>query len=514
MENQVANVPDVALYRDISHTDLDSLYWHPAFGERSYKIAVPDASASYKVRIHFAEIYYTGDPALEGYAARGESSVNNSQRRFNVFIEGNPLLKNFDITAAAGNAVKKAVVKEFLVNPEDGFINIDFEAIVSNPIFAAIEVLSAEYNEPLLLQAIPDQQAMAGLPFDFTLYPDQHFHNYDIDHELEYEITPSPNSWLRYDSLTNRFYGTPSAIDTLPVQVNVTAWDFYGGSTHTQFAVQVAPSPYDSLSYRLNAGRVTDYTTPNGITFFPDTTVFTGGSILSTTDSIGCTVAPTIYQSNRNGQDFSYQIPVASSGDYNVILHMANIDPVVPGLTFSAALKNFCLDSGDSLGFTQILTTNAPGALPVSIQASGQPSWLSLNGTSLNNAITHDLSADTILNFQINTSGLDVGEYQTTISATGEDIQTARFEVHLVIADRSGLIQVNFQPEAIIPPSGWLRDFGQAYGARTDDYQGVGLSYGWSATNGTPCGCPRSRSCSFKQGYRYLKHYLDAYGKP
>ena len=40
-------------------------------------------------------------------------------------------------------------------------------------------------------------------------------------------------------------------------------------------------------------------------------------------------------------------------------------------------------------------------------------------------------------------------------------------------------IKVNFQDSATIPPTGWLRDFGQPYDIRTGQYQGDGHSYGW-----------------------------------
>lgn len=40
-------------------------------------------------------------------------------------------------------------------------------------------------------------------------------------------------------------------------------------------------------------------------------------------------------------------------------------------------------------------------------------------------------------------------------------------------------IQINFQDSAAIPPKGWMRDFGQAFGPRTSAYQGHGNTYGW-----------------------------------
>src|SRR3954469_17612205 len=38
---------------------------------------------------------------------------------------------------------------------------------------------------------------------------------------------------------------------------------------------------------------------------------------------------------------------------------------------------------------------------------------------------------------------------------------------------------VNFQPKKAVVPSGYVRDFGEAYGPRTLADQGSGLSYGW-----------------------------------
>lgn len=45
-------------------------------------------------------------------------------------------------------------------------------------------------------------------------------------------------------------------------------------------------------------------------------------------------------------------------------------------------------------------------------------------------------------------------------------------------------VNVNFQDDSTTPPSGYVRDFGQAYGARTDTNEGSGLTYGW-VTPGT-----------------------------
>ena len=40
-------------------------------------------------------------------------------------------------------------------------------------------------------------------------------------------------------------------------------------------------------------------------------------------------------------------------------------------------------------------------------------------------------------------------------------------------------IKVNFQDQATVPPAGYVADWGQSYGLRSNANQGTGLSYGW-----------------------------------
>jgi Malectin domain len=70
--------------------DLFTRFQYPGFG----------SSAQYKVRLHFAETVYNGSGA----------------RRFNVALNGTPVLTDFDVFAAAG-AKNKAVVRDFMLTP-------------------------------------------------------------------------------------------------------------------------------------------------------------------------------------------------------------------------------------------------------------------------------------------------------------------------------------------------------------------------------------------------------------
>jgi N-acetylneuraminic acid mutarotase len=71
-------------------------------------------------------------------------------------------------------------------------------------------------------------------------------------------------------------------------------------------------------------------------------------------------------------------------------------------------------------------------------------------------------------------------------------------------------VKVNFQPEAAAVPSGYLRDYGQAYGVRNGADQGSGLSYGWiDPATGTPLnlvGNGRERNLRTDQRHDTLMH--------
>ena len=99
--------------------------WAPSF---YYSLVNLTPGASYVVRLHFAELSFTGP----------------GQRTFNVALNGTNVLSNFDVFAAAG-AQNKAVVKEFpLLGSANGTLSIAFtHGTADNPEIAGIEIYSA-----------------------------------------------------------------------------------------------------------------------------------------------------------------------------------------------------------------------------------------------------------------------------------------------------------------------------------------------------------------------------------
>jgi pectate lyase len=105
----------------IANTADDSLYQSERYGNFSYKFDVPDGL--YDVTLYFAEIYWK----------------EAGRRRFDVLIEGDLMLDNYDIFATTGHDAAMALVfPEVWV--EDGQLNIEFIKVKDYAQTAAIAV--------------------------------------------------------------------------------------------------------------------------------------------------------------------------------------------------------------------------------------------------------------------------------------------------------------------------------------------------------------------------------------
>jgi hypothetical protein len=87
--------------------------------------------------------------------------------------------------------------------------------------------------------------------------------------------------------------------------------------------------------------------------------------------------------------------------------------------------------------------------------------------------------------FKVDSATVTVSDGRVTVDAKG-GTNTKLNYVHIATA---GLppepapvnLKINFQNAAATVPAGYLRDYGQAFGARTSAGQGSGLTYGWVA---------------------------------
>ena len=95
--------------------------WDPADGAE-LQWTFPVTPGTYQVRLYFAEIWFTSPGA----------------RSFDVFVEGNLVLNDYDIVADVGAFA--GVVKSFVVSA-DTALNVAFQRVVENPKVSAIEIL-------------------------------------------------------------------------------------------------------------------------------------------------------------------------------------------------------------------------------------------------------------------------------------------------------------------------------------------------------------------------------------
>lgn len=116
----------------------DALFTSVRYGSNwYYDLPVPDA-ATYTVRLHFAELWHDA-----------------GRRIFNVELEGEHILENFDIAAEVGKW--QPLVKTFENVPVvDGELSLDFTSISDRASVAAIEVFATG-------NLIPQDDPLAGL---------------------------------------------------------------------------------------------------------------------------------------------------------------------------------------------------------------------------------------------------------------------------------------------------------------------------------------------------------------
>ncbi|NJB86504.1 hypothetical protein GGR26_002272 [Lewinella marina] len=121
-----------------SQLDIPSLYQTMRTAGSPYYVRYyfPMEAGEYRVRLHFAETYW---------GAPGGGSGGPGSRVFDVVIEGNRVLNNYDIAAEVGSG--QPVVKEFTVNNSDGnfFMYVDARSTsggVNQPLISGFEVIS------------------------------------------------------------------------------------------------------------------------------------------------------------------------------------------------------------------------------------------------------------------------------------------------------------------------------------------------------------------------------------
>jgi hypothetical protein len=136
----------------VSNPAPQAVYQSNRYGNFTYTIPNLTPNAAYTVNLHFAETYWT------------QAGI----RVFNVVLNGQTLLSNFDIIGAAG-APNKAVVKQLPVTADgSGTLTIQFVTVKDNAQVNGIEVLgnggSTPTPTPTSSIPTPTPTATSGVP--------------------------------------------------------------------------------------------------------------------------------------------------------------------------------------------------------------------------------------------------------------------------------------------------------------------------------------------------------------
>jgi hypothetical protein len=137
--------PSVLPAREIDNTELDALFFASRVGlspTEGFSYSLPVPPGRYEVRLYFAETWYVGLPG------RGPEGIG--RRVFDVIVEDQLVLDEFDITGTAGGALRAHVVSIDNLGIIDGALDIAFPpATIDRPILSAIEVIELVMPTPV-----------------------------------------------------------------------------------------------------------------------------------------------------------------------------------------------------------------------------------------------------------------------------------------------------------------------------------------------------------------------------
>jgi fibronectin type 3 domain-containing protein len=292
-----------------------AVYQSARQGVTTYTIPGLTAGASYNVRLHFAELYFS--------AAGG--------RQFNVAINGTTVLTNFDIYATAGANYTAAVEQFTATANSSGQIVIAFtNGAKDQPMFNGIEVLgtstacSAVPSAPTKLTATASSSSAIGLSWTAVTPPA----NCTISSYTVYGGTTANPTTVIATGVTGTTYSNTGLAASTTYYYLVKAVDADGTSAGSNQATTTTLASSGTDFIAINSGGPAASNLGGGDASFAADEDFAGGG----TDTSGNTVvvagvtnaAPmAVYQSERAGT-FTYTLPgLVAGSQHTVLLHFA-----------------------------------------------------------------------------------------------------------------------------------------------------------------------------------------------
>ena len=300
----------------IAGTTSSPLYQSVRYGSFAYNVPVP--SGNYTVVLKFAEVYWT---------AAGK-------RVFNVAINGQNVLQNFDIVAQAGGAFK-ALDKQFTVSAVSGQIGIQFTSLVDNACVSAIAIVPSTSAPAVAVSVSP---ATASLTASQTAQFTATVTN-ATSSAVTWSLSPAAGTVS-----SSGLYTAPATI-TSSQTVTITATSVADTTKSASGTITLNPPASTAFSpIRVNAGGPA-YTDSQGRTWSADTG-YSGGATYYSPMNVGGTTTPVLYQTVRYlPLTYSFSVP---NGTHTVTLKFAEIYFTQPGqrvfnvlINGQAVLSNF-----------------------------------------------------------------------------------------------------------------------------------------------------------------------------
>jgi beta-galactosidase len=262
-----------------------AIYQSARQGATTYTIPGLTAGASYTVRLHFAELYF---------AAAGN-------REFNVAINGNTVLTNFDIYATAG-ANDTAVVQQYIAtaNGSGQIVVALTNGAVNQPMINGVEILgdsaicTTAPSAPTGLTATATSSSIIGLTWTAVTPPANcSISSYSVYSSTTSGFTPSSSNLIA-SGITGTTYTNTGLAGSTTYYYSVEAVDLYGSSSASTQA-----------SATTSAGSGCDSVPPTGPTGLTATALSSSSIGLSWTAAPAnppCTISSyNVYRSTTNG---------------------------------------------------------------------------------------------------------------------------------------------------------------------------------------------------------------------
>ncbi len=336
-----------------------AVYQTERWGVFTYTIPNLTPNSAYKVRLHFAELAFSG----------------TGQRIFSVAINGTTVLTNFDIVAAAGGSLK-AVIEEFTPSASaTGQIVISYiKGSADYPKSSGIEIIPLGTSSPdFTVTASPTPQSVvAGGSVPYTVNVGA-LNGFSGTVGLSVGGLPTGTTATINPSSVN---GAGSSTLTVTTASTTQGGTYSLVITGTSGSIAHTASVSLTVQLQINSGGAA------AGSFLADED-FSGGNASSVTFTIDTSAvtnpAPqAVYQTERWGV-FTYTIPnLAPNATYKVRLHFAELAFSSPGqrvfnvaINGTTVLTNFDIVAAAGSGRKAIIeeftpTANATGQIVIS----------------------------------------------------------------------------------------------------------------------------------------------------